>query len=100
MRNGYTDEQLDAIEKLMDQLPHLLGMFQSGEDGWEDAISGLYSGRLIGPAFVAAGHRGLAGNARHQPAVPEHQTILRPSSAQRRRQPERQSSRDGQRRST
>lgn len=42
MRNGYTDEQLDAIEKLMDQLPHLLGMFQSGEDGWEDVISGLY----------------------------------------------------------
>lgn len=42
MRNGYTDEQLDAIEKLMDQLPRLPGMFQAGEDGWEDAISGLY----------------------------------------------------------
>ena len=42
MRNGYTDEQLDAIEKLMDQLPHLPGMFQAGEDGWEDVISGVY----------------------------------------------------------
>lgn len=43
MRDGYTPDELDKLESLMDRLPHVQGMFWAGDTGWEHIISELHA---------------------------------------------------------
>lgn len=43
MRDGYTPDELDKIEALMDKLPHLQGMFWADDTGWEQVICELHA---------------------------------------------------------